>query len=351
MSAEPQPSPRKPKDRDFIETLEGFLFCVVGYLHPSDKYIAYLKYSPAEQGLWKRQGQAYQRQLAYYHSHQVGQTMDFLKEHFPDYMHHSQVWDMDFSMVPHQRVKTYFYPERRLAQILAQPADPLEEETVKIVEAIQHHTGIRSNEMGITGSILTGIHNPAISDIDLIVFGRRNAIRLREVFASQALPGLSPMEAAYADEWCRGVVKNFGLEYRQARWLVTRRWNFVFFGGGHHVVSIHPTRSDDEIFESYGDHHYQDVGAAHLRARITDAKEAIYLPANYAVDHVEILEGPQVVLGEICSYEGLFSQVGDVGDWIVARGKLEKIDGGPQHRLVIGSGRREGQEFLLPANI
>jgi predicted nucleotidyltransferase len=351
MSIEPPPLPRKPKDRDFIETPEGFLFCLVGYLHPDDKYIAYLKYSPAEQGLWKRQEQAYHRQLAYYHAHQVGQTMDFLKEHYPHYVHHSQVWDMDFSMVSHDRVKTYFYPERRLAQILAHPADPLEEETVKVVEAIQRLTGIRSLDLGITGSILLGIHNPEISDIDLIVFGRHNASRLREVFSSMALPGLSPMDAAYADEWCQGVVKNFGLRYHQARWLIARRWNFVYFGAGRHVVSIHPTRSDDEIDEAYGDHQYQDVGVAYLRARIADARDAIFLPAVYAVDQIEILEGPPVEIVEICSYEGLFGQIGESGDWIMARGKLEKIDGGPKHRLVIGSGRREGQEFLLPANL
>lgn len=351
MTIDPQPLSRKPKDRDFLETLEGFLFCVVGYLHPPDKYIAYLKYSPAEQGLWKRQGQAYHRQLAYYHSHQVGQTLDYLREHFPQYVHHARVWDMDFSMVPHDRTKTYFYPERRLAQILANPADPLEEETVNIVEHIRRLTGIRSNDLGITGSILLGIHNPEISDIDLVVFGRQNVNRLREVLAGMALPGLSPMDAAYADEWCRGVVKNFGLEYRQAHWLVTRRWNFVFFGEGRHVVSIHPTRSDDEIHEAYGDHRYQDVGVAHLRARITDARDALYLPAVYAIERVQILHGPPVEIGEICSYEGLFSQVGDAGDWIVARGKLERIDGGPKHRLVIGSGRRQGQEFLLPADL
>jgi predicted nucleotidyltransferase len=343
--------PRKPKDRDFIETQEGFLFCLVGYLHPPDKYIAYLKYSPAEQGLWKRQGQAYHRQLAYYHAHQVGQTMDFLKQHYPHYVHHSPVWDMDFSMVPHDRVKTYFYPERRLAQILAHPADPLEEETLKVVEAIHRLTGIRSTDLGITGSILLGIHNPEISDIDLIVYGRQNTSRLREVFASMALPGLSSMDAAYAEEWCQGVVKNFGLEYRQARWLVARRWNFVYFGEGRHVVSIHPTRSDDEVVEAYADHCYQDVGVAQLRARIADARDAIYLPAIYAVDQVEILDGPPVAIAEICSYEGLFGQVGAAGDWIVARGKLEKIDGGPHHRLVIGSGRREGREFLLPADL
>ena len=73
---------RKPKDRDFIETPEGFLFCVVGYIHPPDKYTVYLKYTPTTEGRWQRQGKAYHRQLAFYHAHQVGQTLDFLEKSY-----------------------------------------------------------------------------------------------------------------------------------------------------------------------------------------------------------------------------------------------------------------------------
>ena len=99
---------RKPKDRDFVETPEGLLFCVVGYLHPPDKYTAYLKYSPAAEGRWQRQGTAYHRELAYYHAHQVGQTLDTLQAHYPGYIHYCPVRDMTFSMVPHDRVRTYY---------------------------------------------------------------------------------------------------------------------------------------------------------------------------------------------------------------------------------------------------
>ena len=44
----------KPKDRDFVETVESFLFCVVGYLHPPDKVTAYLKYVPDTEGKWRK---------------------------------------------------------------------------------------------------------------------------------------------------------------------------------------------------------------------------------------------------------------------------------------------------------
>ena len=113
---------RLPKDRDFIETPEGMLFCVVDYLHPPGKYTAYLKYSPAAEGRWRRGDTAYHRELAYYHAHQVGQTLDYLQEHYPAYLGYCPVRDMRFSLIPGDRVATYYCPEARLA---ANPGPPL----------------------------------------------------------------------------------------------------------------------------------------------------------------------------------------------------------------------------------
>lgn len=342
---------RKPKDRDFIETLEGLLFCVVGYQHPVDKYIAYLKYSPAASGPWQRSGTAYHRELAFYHAHQVAVTIVELEQQYPQYVHDSPVWDMRFSMVPVDRVRTYYTPETRLAQLVDHPMDPLEEATVQVVEQIQRAAGIPLSALGVTGSILLGIHSPAFSDIDLTIYGRDNARRLRTVMTELALAGASPMDAAYVDEWCQGVVKHHNLTYAQAHWLISRRWNFVYFGEGRHTISLHPTRADYEITELYGEHTYQDIGAARISATLTNTQDAIFLPAIYQVDSVDILDGPQVKINEICAYEGLFGQIGEVGQRVEARGKLERIDHGPLHRLVVGSSHPSGAEYLLPVGI
>lgn len=342
---------RKPKDRDFVETREGFLFCVVGYLHPPGKYTAYLKYSPASVGRWQRQGRAYRRELSFYHTHQVERTLQFLKAHHPYYVDYCPVRDIHFSMIPKERVQTYYYPEQRLAQVMAHPDDRLEEEMVRVVEGIQQVTGISPADMGVTGSILLGIHDPSFSDIDLMIFGRENARKLREVMIGKDLPGVSPLDEAYIDEWCQGVISHFGLTYRQARWLIDRRWNFVYFGQGRHIVSLHPTRSDEEIEEDYGEHRYRDAGKARIEATIARSVDSIFLPAVYGVEKVKIVEGPNVMVTEICAYEGLFGQIGDVGQVVEAQGKLEQVDGGPLHRLVIGSSHRSGREFLLPVGL
>ncbi|MCS7385528.1 MAG: hypothetical protein NDF55_02140 [archaeon GB-1867-005] len=55
---------RKIRDRDFIESKKGMLFCVVGNVHPKDRAISYLKYIPwkeenAARLGWKREEQEY----------------------------------------------------------------------------------------------------------------------------------------------------------------------------------------------------------------------------------------------------------------------------------------------------
>jgi predicted nucleotidyltransferase len=341
---------RKLKDRDFIETQEGLFFCVVGYLHPPDKYTAYLKYSPAQQGRWQRGGQAYHRELAYYHAHQVGQTLDMLQADYPGYVHYCPVRNMLFSMVPHDRMQTCYRPEERLTQLVAAPGDPLEEEVAGLTEAIRDATGISLAHLGVTGSILLGIHNPGFSDIDLTVYGKDNAALLKTALAEQRIPGISSLDESFLDGWRRKTTEQHGLTGPQVNWLIARRWNYLYYDQRRYL-SLHPTRSDDEIRETYGEHIYRDVGIMRIQAVISDATESIYLPAIYHVDQVKIMEGPHVQVAEICAYEGLFSQAADVGQQVEAQGKLEELDGGPLHRLVVGSSRRTGTEYLLPVGL
>jgi predicted nucleotidyltransferase len=341
---------RKPKDKDFVETREGLLFCVVGYLHPPDKYTAYLKYSPAQEGRWQRGGRAYHRELAYYHAHQVGHTLDTLQANYPGYVHYCPVRNMLFSMVPQDRVLTYYRPEERLAQLVMSPSDPLEEQVARLVESIRQTASIPLTQLGVTGSILLSIHDPGFSDIDLTIYGRQNAILLKTALAEQSIPGISPLDESFLGGWRREISEHHSLTDRQVQWLVARRWNFSFYGQRRYL-SLHPTRSDDEILEVYGDHIYRDVGVIKLQAVISKATESIFLPAIYHIDQVKIMEGPAVQVVEICAYEGLFGQAADVGQAVEAQGKLEELDGGPLHRLVVGSSRKTGTEYLLPIDL
>jgi len=339
---------RKPKDRDFVKTKEGMLFCVTGYLHPPDKYTAYLKYSPAPVGKWRGEGIAYRRELEYYRVDKVADTIAYLEQNYPHYVHYCPVRGIKFSMVPHEYVAKYFVPERRLRELLKSPRDPLEEEVCAFVAEIMAHTGLREEDFGVTGSILLGIHNPAFSDIDLLVYGLGNARRVRAMLKEGRSARIRPVAGRALEDWCASVAEHFPLSPDEARYLAGRRWNYGFFQGRY--FSIHPTRRDEEIGENYGDRVYRERGMARIRAIVTDASESLFTPAVYKIEGVEVLEGEPGIrhlLTEIVSYEGLFRDVVDDGEEIEARGKLESVNG-QRYRLVVGTTMLRGEGYIKP---
>jgi predicted nucleotidyltransferase len=343
---------RKPRDRDFIETKEGMFFCVTGYLHPPDKYTAYLKYSPAPVGKWKGGEMYYHRELEYYHVSRVADTIAYLERNYPHYVHYCPVRGIKFSMIPQNGVKKYYLPDQRLKEIFETPRDPLEEEVCAFVSEIIACTGIKEEDLGITGSILLGIHNPEFSDIDLLVYGLENALKVRTALKEGRSAEIRPVTGEALEEWCALVAKHFPLSYEEARYFAGRRWNYGFFGDRY--FSIHPTRKDDGIGENYGDRVYRERGVARIRAIVSDASESLFMPALYRIEEMEVIEGgmgAQCAMPppkEVLSYEGLYRDVVDSGEEIEARGKLESVND-RHYRLVIGTTMLEGKGYIKPA--
>jgi predicted nucleotidyltransferase len=341
---------RKPKDRDFLRTREGMFFCVTGYLHPPDRYTAYLKYSPTSDGKWADEATAYRRELPYYHVRNVAKTIDYLEEHYPAYVHYCPVRDFQFSMVPRGRVARYYAPEARLRDILRSPQDSLEEEVRALTLHMAVGAAIDPTALGVTGSILISLHNPDFSDIDLTIYGLDSARRLREALRQSSVPRVQRLDEQFTAKWSKAIARRFPLTVEEARTFASGRWNYGTYQGRY--FSVHPIRSDDEITETYGEHIYRSRGIGRIIATVADASEALFMPAIYRVEDVRLLEGgPEVAsVREIVSYEGLYRDVVDADSVIEARGKLETVDGQPR-RLVIGSMALAGQGYIKPARV
>jgi len=342
-----KPLNRKPKDRDFLRTQEGMFFCVTGYLHPPDSYTAYLKYSPVEEGKWHDGTTAYRRELPYYHVSRVGETIDYLAERYPRYVDWCPVRGFRFSLVPRDGVVRYYRPQERLSAILRGPDDRLEEQVRGLANELAAQANLEPGALGVTGSILIGIHNPDFSDIDLTVYGQENVRAVRHVLRRKASPNIEGLGAETLARWAYRVAERFPLSHEDADYLASRRWNYGRYQGRY--FSIHPTRTDVEIQETYGDHIYRSQGAARIKAVVSDASEAAFMPAIYRVESIEVLEGdPRASrVREIVSYEGLYRDVVGAGRLVEARGKLETVDGAPE-RLVIGAMGLGGRGYLTP---
>ena len=326
---------RPPKDRDFVETVEGLFFCLVGYLHPPGRYAAYLKYTPAHAGKWARGDVAYRRELPYYHVRHVRRTLEWLEAEHPRYLWTDPATGLRFSHVPVDWVARYYVPEHRLAEIVANPADPLERETRDLATLLAGAAGLPLEALGVSGSILLGLHNPAFSDIDFLVYGADSARRLRAVIDGLEGEGLVRLPEGRRAQWRAETSTRFGLDGDAVANLEARRWHYRLFRGRY--VSFHPTHADHEIREAYGDRRYTPLGRAVAEARVTDAGEAMFLPAVYRVADVRWHEGGPGPLEEIVAFEGLYCNAADAGERIVVTGHLEADRAGGR-RLVVGSG-------------
>jgi len=326
---------RPPKDRDFVETTEGLFFCLVGYLHPPGRYAAYLKYTPAGAGKWARGDVAYRRELPYYHVRHVRRTLEWLEAEHPRYLWTDPATGLRFSHVPVGSVARYYVPERRLAEIAARPADPLERETRDLATLLADAAGLPLEAFGVSGSILLGLHNPDFSDIDLLVYGADSVRRLRAVIDGLGGEGLVRLPEERRARWRDETSTRFGLDRDDVADLEARRWHYRLFRGRY--VSLHATRADHEIREAYGDRRYAPLGRAVAEARVVGAGEAIFLPAVYRVADVLWHEGGAGPLEEIVAFEGLYSGAAEADERVLVTGHLEAERAGGR-RLVVGSG-------------
>jgi len=320
----------KPRDRDFIQTVDDHLFCVVGYLHPPDGYTAYLKYVPSPDGKWGKDGRRYSRTLPFYHVSQVENTYRYIKEKYPQYLYDCPVRNITISWVPKSHMKEYYHPREKLVEIMSRGAnDSLERKLLDLSTVLEEKAGIK-NRVGVTGSILTGTHNPSFSDIDLTVHGydasRKLIEALRELKEEAVL--VKPVTPEEKEGWVRNRAGRFPLSVDDLRHIAEKRWNYGYFEGTY--FSVHPIRTDKEITENYGDDTYHRKKTLEGTATVSDNRDSIYLPAVYGVE-----DSGEV--SEVVSFEGLYGSLFEVGDRIRFKGVLEEIRGkDPRYRVLVG---------------
>ncbi|MBN2334949.1 hypothetical protein JXL21_05275 [Candidatus Bathyarchaeota archaeon] len=323
-----------------VETRDGLIFCVVGYLHPPGRVTAYLKYVPTAEGKWSRGDTRYTRTLPYYHVTQVENTYRYLRENHSEYLYACPVRNITVSCVPLNEVKHYYNPVEGLNSLLRRgPEDALEEKLVGLAEYLHEQADVKGR-IGVTGSLLTRSHNPAFSDIDLTVYGREESCRVKKAIVEPKNSDIRPPSEKELAEWVTQRGTKFPLNREELSRVAAKRWNYRFYRGTY--FSLHPTRSDEEITETYGDLTYHALGRVKGTATVSDASESIYLPAVYKLKDAK-LETRDTEVSKIVSYEGIYGGLFEVGEKVEFSGVLERYEGKEEgHRVVLGGAGSTG---------
>ena len=329
----------KARARDFIYTKDNLFFATTSYLHPEDKILSFLRYVPDPNGNRSKNGQRYSKVDS-------KQAYEFLGKKYPEYLF-GQGEGLKMMGVPLDKVEKILKPEERVKEILNSiDNDELLKKVVKLVGIFHDQADIPYSKMGVSGSILPGLYDPAVSDIDFVVYGLKNHRKAMDTFGE--IKDKSDLKSISNEYWMRLYekrIKDASLSYEEFQWYEKRKNNRGVIDGT--LFDILSTRNWDEIKGKYGEEKFESMGTAIIECKVSDAMAAFDNPATYRIEDVDILEGQDVDITEIVSFTHTYSGQAKEGEEIIAKGKLEKVIGKTvKYRLVVGTTREAIGEYI-----
>lgn len=329
----------KARTRDFIYTDDDLYFATTSYLHPEGKILSFLRYIPDPHGERSKNGQKYSKVDS-------KQAYEFLESRHPEYLFNSNK-ELKMMGVPFNKVNQILRPEERLQEIInTENRDELLQKVVKLAGIFNDYASIPYSKMGVSGSILPGLYDPAISDIDFVIYGLKNHRKAMDTFGE--IKDKSDLKSISDEYWMHLYekrIKDSSLSYEEFKWYEKRKNNRGVIDGT--LFDILATRNWSEIKGKYGEEDYESLGTALIESRVSDALGAFDNPAVYKVKDIHILEGKDVPVTEIASFTHTYSGQARDSEEIIAKGKLEKVEGpNSRYRLVVGTTRESLDEYI-----
>jgi len=337
----------RAREGDFIETFDRNIFDVKGLVHPPRRIVAFIRFTPDQKGERKR------GEVTYRKVYPLQERYSLLQEKFPQYLFFDPVFNEQMCEVPVNAVKQHHKPANGLRRLRSrQDLDKIEKQALSFVELLREKAGVPWSKLGISGSLLVGLHTPA-SDIDPVIYGSENCRKVYNVLKSLVKSQDSAVEPygrrelkSLFDFRSRDTAMSFEDFVRtESRKVLQGR----FQGRDYFVRCV---KDWNEIRERYGAVRYEPVGYAKIRARVVDDSDRIFTPCHYKIDSAETLEGTRVEnIDEIVSFRGRFCEQATDGEVVVAQGKVERVQElrvREYYRLVLGN---KTTDFMVPVEV
>ena len=303
--------------KDFIQTKEGLIFAVVSYQPHDGQVGCFLRYV-TQNDVWEKVGTEHANQL--------------LHDVYPQYYHQSEQFDALFHAVAIDDIIMHHQPEKRLQNVLQQQAQDNIEQSLQKLIPILVRFGAKRSALGLTGSMLINQQGEG-SDIDLVVYGRKEFHKTRQAVAlavdSGELTGLD--EILMRDNFQR---RSGELSFDDFAWHENRKFNKAAIDGIKFDIGM--VCLSDEVNED--NVRYQKQGSHTFIATVIDDYRAFDFPAVYEVDDEltpEIVSFTHTYVGQVKKDEKI--EVSGAVERDVITGKC---------RLIVGSTREAEGEYI-----
>ncbi len=331
------------RDHDLLIDKRGRIHVVVGNTHPPGQVIAYVKYVPTSKVTqWRRFNTYYERVLKHY---DVKLMREVSQKH--GVIEKDPIVGAPTPKLPVSSIREWLTPESRIAELLCTINDEVEEDALTAAAIVADVSGISLSKIGVTGSILAKMHSITFSDVNLVIYGCREAMTVatthlrkfnelpKNIFEARILRksrslNLPPeIVASLYPPYARIAIKD-------------RPVGITFVS---------------DICGRYGEKAFQPIGIAEVEAYVEPWQcSALFYPgstsisavinvrevSSNSVDHTELARNLNLVI----TYESLFNYTLFRGGKLRLRGVLERIIPSGTYALLLGGAEEPG--YVLP---
>jgi predicted nucleotidyltransferase len=287
------------RDRDAIITSEGLIFRVFGYAHPLNAYICDAEYAPEE--IFKSENPKAFRNAGKYvfYKFYEDEAWKFIKNNFPQHMIYLPTLRKKVIGVKHSNIVKIRKPNKELEKLVKKkPRDELSTALQSVLKIVTESSGLSTKNFGVFGSLLHGFYHPRFSDIDLIIYNRRNLAKMRETL-QELYQNRNPLfrNEFERDDSVRGKnwrFQNYSL--KEFVWHQQRKLIYALFddmkSGRIIKTEFEPVKDWKEI----QDIHFSETkivqkGWVKMFAHVTEDCDAPFIPSVYGIEPSKILDG------------------------------------------------------------
>jgi predicted nucleotidyltransferase len=225
-------------------------------------------------------------------------------------------------------------PEERLKVLIeTSPKDELIDAMQRALSITQRSSGLSVDDFGVFGSMLHGFHHPKFSDIDLVIYGKKENAKIRETLAALYADDASGFRNEFGtDEAMRGKRWRFtNYSVKDFIWHQKRKQIYGLFddeSGRLIKAEFEPVKAWSEITSEYDpETRILRKGWVKIKARVVDDADAPFIPSVYAIEPLEILSGTRDALEavRVFSYMEEFRLQARRDETVYVEGNLEEV--------------------------
>jgi len=270
---------------------------------------------------------------------------------------------LHFFGIPKECVDKVYSPRQGLKELMAIPYKDLDEHLKKVVDLVLFFlkSGLGVNNLGITYSTVMGYYSQNMSDINVVVYGKKNFWALMNFLERNDHPDLR--WKTYR-EW-ESFYKKRNRHVLHDKKIYLKRMNrkksegffrntlFVVFG----------IENPNETWFKWGEEKYKKMGDAKFKAVVKDNFNSIVRPGCYEIEDCKFLEGSEncknLVIEKIAFHSRDYCMMAFPGEDIEFKGVVEEVTrktGEKYYRVVVGylvshiNGKRDDEYIKLIEN-